>query len=78
MRYYPWRWFSDLVYVGAGGFSSVYAANIALLFDVPEPGRTFGTYKRGVAIKVVDEKILNEVSLTVFMERKYRLQTFNV
>ncbi|ORZ23147.1 kinase-like domain-containing protein [Absidia repens] len=63
MRYYPWRWFSDLVFVGAGGFSSVYASNIALLFDVPEPGRTFGTYKRGVAIKVVDEKILNEITV---------------
>lgn len=78
MRYYPWRWFSDLVYVGAGGFSSVYAANIALLFDVPEPGRTFGTYKRGVAIKVVDEKILNEVGDTICIQWKHRLQTFNV
>lgn len=64
MRYYPWRWFSELVFIGAGGFSAVYAANIALLFDVPEAGRTFGTFKRGVAIKVVDEKILNEVIFT--------------
>ncbi|KAI9302647.1 kinase-like domain-containing protein [Cunninghamella echinulata] len=63
MRYYPWRWFSELVFVGAGGFSAVYAANIALLFDVPEAGRTFGTHKRGVAIKVVDEKILNEITV---------------
>ncbi|ORX42924.1 kinase-like protein [Hesseltinella vesiculosa] len=63
MRFYPWKWFSDLVFVGAGGFSAVYAANISLLFDVPEPGRTFGSLKRGVAVKVVDEKILNEITV---------------
>ncbi|KAI8143891.1 kinase-like domain-containing protein [Fennellomyces sp. T-0311] len=61
MRWYPWQWFSDLVLVGSGGFSAVYAANIALLYDVSDTGQQFGVRHRPVAIKVVDEKILNEI-----------------
>ncbi|KAI8387942.1 kinase-like domain-containing protein [Radiomyces spectabilis] len=62
MRWYPWRWFSDLVLVGSGGFSAVYAANISLIYDVPIGGQQlFGTTRRQVALKVVDEKILNEI-----------------
>ncbi|KAG2219439.1 hypothetical protein INT45_002324 [Circinella minor] len=61
MRWYPWRWFSDLVLVGSGGFSAVYGANISLLYDVCETGQQFGVQRRPVAIKVVDEKILNEI-----------------
>ncbi|KAI9492871.1 kinase-like domain-containing protein [Zychaea mexicana] len=61
MRWYPWRWFSDLVLIGSGGFSAVYAANVSLLYDVSETGQRFGARRRPVAIKVVDEKILNEI-----------------
>ncbi|CDS11625.1 hypothetical protein LRAMOSA03888 [Lichtheimia ramosa] len=61
MRWYPWRWFSDLVLIGSGGFSAVYAAHVALLYDASQDGQTIGQHKRPVAIKVVDEKILNEI-----------------
>ncbi|KAI9311693.1 kinase-like domain-containing protein [Dichotomocladium elegans] len=61
MRWYPWRWFSDLVHIGSGGFSAVYAAHIELLYDVCEMDRNLTVRKRPVAIKVVDEKILNEI-----------------
>lgn len=61
MRWYPWRWFSDLVLIGSGGFSAVYAAHVALLYDASQDGQVIGQHKRPVAIKVVDEKILNEV-----------------
>lgn len=58
MRWYPWSWFSDLVFLGAGGFSAVYGAHVELPYDVPTPFR-----KRTVALKVVDEKILNEIAV---------------
>lgn len=61
MRWYPWEWFSDLVFLGAGGFSAVYAANVLLPYDVPNEKGEFGKQRRVVALKVVDEKILNEV-----------------
>ena len=70
MRWYPWRWFSDLVLVGSGGFSAVYGANISLLYDVSETGQQFGVQRRPVAIKVVDEKILNEVCMICIWELK--------
>lgn len=63
MRWYPWRWFSDLVFIGAGGFSAMYAADVTLPYDAPEKGKKFGNQHRAVALKVVDEKILNEVNL---------------
>ncbi|KAI8981924.1 kinase-like domain-containing protein [Mycotypha africana] len=63
MRWYPWRWFSDLVFLGAGGFSALYAAEVALPYDVPEKGKAFGTQRRAVALKVVDEKVLNELNV---------------
>lgn len=59
MRWYPWSWFSDLVFLGAGGFSAVYAAHVQLPYDVPTKNGV--SRKRPVALKVVDEKILNEV-----------------
>ncbi|KAI7899207.1 kinase-like domain-containing protein [Cokeromyces recurvatus] len=60
MNWYPWRYFSDLVFLGAGGFSAVYASDIILPYDIPEKGKRFGTQRRAVALKVVDEKVLNE------------------
>lgn len=63
MRWYPWRWFSDLVFIGAGGFSAMYAADVTLPYDAPEKGKQFGNQRRAVALKVVDEKILNEASI---------------
>lgn len=65
MRWYPWRWFSDLVFLGAGGFSAVYGADVTLPYDAPEKGKRFGTQRRAVALKIVDDKILNEVSWTL-------------
>jgi hypothetical protein len=62
MRWYPWRWFSDLVFLGAGGFSAVYAADVTLPYDIKST-TNFGFQKRAVALKVVDEKILNEVKI---------------
>lgn len=62
MRWYPWRWFSDLVFLGAGGFSAVYAANVTLPYDISlQQDGSIGLETRAVALKVVDEKILNEV-----------------
>ncbi|KAG0167764.1 hypothetical protein DFQ28_005661 [Apophysomyces sp. BC1034] len=63
MRWYPWRWFTDLVFLGAGGFSAVYAAKVMLPYDVPEEGQAFGSRMRPVALKIVDEKILNEIAV---------------
>lgn len=70
MRWYPWRWFSDLVLIGSGGFSAVYAAHVALLYDASQDGQAIGQHKRPVAIKVVDEKILNEVTFEKEGENK--------
>ena len=61
MRWYPWSWFSDLVFIGAGGFSAVYTANVLLPYDIPANDGRFSVQKRRIALKVVDEKILNEV-----------------
>ncbi|KAL7321717.1 hypothetical protein PS15m_001454 [Mucor circinelloides] len=63
MRWYPWRWFSDLVFLGAGGFSAVYGADVTLPYDAPEKGKRFGTQRRAVALKIVDDKILNEITV---------------
>lgn len=63
MRWYPWRWFSDLVFLGAGGFSAVYGSDVILPYDAPEKGKRFGTQRRAVALKIVDDKILNEITV---------------
>lgn len=55
MQWFPWSWFSNMQFIGAGGFSAVYAAVITQPYDL-EPSR--------IALKVVDDKILNEVFLT--------------
>ncbi|KAI8047154.1 kinase-like domain-containing protein [Gilbertella persicaria] len=60
MRWYPWRWFSDLVFLGAGGFSAVYRAQVYLPYDAPDHC-LFGSQPRTVVLKLVDEKILNEI-----------------
>ncbi|KAL0089426.1 kinase-like domain-containing protein [Phycomyces blakesleeanus] len=67
MRWYPWKWFSNLVFIGAGGFSAVYEAEVGLPYDVSvgisDDGRGYaqGTHIRPVVLKVVDEKVLNEI-----------------
>lgn len=53
MQWFPWSWFSNMQFIGAGGFSAVYAAQMNPPYDV-EPVK--------VSLKVVDDKILNEVS----------------
>lgn len=52
MQWFPWSWFSTMQFIGAGGFSAVYAALMSPPYDV-EPVK--------VSLKVVDDKILNEV-----------------
>ncbi|KAI8973315.1 kinase-like domain-containing protein [Mycotypha africana] len=54
MQWFPWSWFSNLRFIGAGGFSAVYAAQMNPPYDI-EPMM--------VALKVVDEKILNEIAV---------------
>jgi hypothetical protein len=52
MQWFPWSWFSHMQFIGAGGFSAVYAAFMSPPYDI-EPVK--------VSLKVVDDKILNEV-----------------
>lgn len=52
MQWFPWNWFSNMQFIGAGGFSAVYGAHMSPPYDI-EPVK--------VSLKVVDEKILNEV-----------------
>jgi hypothetical protein len=59
MRWFPWRWFSDITLIGAGGFSAVYFAVLKPPYEVHD-----SVEDRIVALKVVDDKILNEVSAT--------------
>ncbi|KAI9321579.1 kinase-like domain-containing protein [Dichotomocladium elegans] len=51
MQWFPWTWFSNMQFIGAGGFSAVYAAVMTQPYDLAPVQR---------ALKVVDEKILNE------------------
>lgn len=53
MQWFPWSWFSNMQFIGAGGFSAVYAATISQPYEL-ESSR--------VALKVIDDKLLNEVS----------------
>lgn len=57
MQWFPWSWFTDMQFVGAGGFSAVYAVHMTPAYD-PQPLR--------MALKIVDDKLLNEVSFTSF------------
>lgn len=56
MRWYPWRWFSDMQFIGCGGFSAVYSANLKLPF-IP----VNNVLK--VGLKIVDDKVLNEIAV---------------
>lgn len=53
MQWFPWSWFSNMQFIGAGGFSAVYGAYMNTPYD---------TQPIHVALKVIDEKILNEAS----------------
>lgn len=53
MQWFPWSWFSSMQFIGAGGFSAVYASVISPPYDL-EPTR--------IALKIVDDKVLNEVN----------------
>lgn len=55
MQWFPWSWFSSMQFIGAGGFSAVYSTTISQPYDL-EPLR--------IAVKIVDDKILNEVCPT--------------
>ncbi|CAO3575960.1 unnamed protein product [Absidia cylindrospora] len=54
MQWFPWTWFSNMQFIGAGGFSAVYSATMSPPYDV-QPTQ--------VALKIVDEKLLNEISV---------------
>lgn len=54
MQWFPWFWFSNMQFIGAGGFSAVYSVTMTPAYDV-QPVR--------MSLKIVDDKILNEVSL---------------
>ena len=56
MRWYPWRWFSNMQFIGCGGFSAVYSATLQLPF-------LYANTELKVALKIVDDKVLNEVKL---------------
>ncbi|CAM0135307.1 hypothetical protein VKS41_000109 [Umbelopsis sp. WA50703] len=58
MRWFPWRWFSDITLIGAGGFSAVYFAVLKPPYEVHD-----SVEDRIVALKVVDDKILNEIAV---------------
>lgn len=52
IQWFPWSWFSEMQFIGAGGFSAVYAVYMTPAYD-PQPLR--------MALKIVDDKLLNEV-----------------
>ncbi|KAI8391148.1 kinase-like domain-containing protein [Radiomyces spectabilis] len=54
MQWFPWSWFSNMQFIGAGGFSAVYAVMMTPSYD-PQPLR--------MALKIVDDKLLNEISV---------------
>ncbi|KAI8966991.1 kinase-like domain-containing protein [Mycotypha africana] len=54
MQWFPWSWFSNMQFVGAGGFSAVYTVLMVPAYD-PQPLR--------MALKIVDDKLLNEISV---------------
>ncbi|KAG1472826.1 hypothetical protein G6F56_001310 [Rhizopus delemar] len=54
MQWFPWFWFSNMQFIGAGGFSAVYSVTMTPAYDV-QPVR--------MSLKIVDDKILNEISV---------------
>lgn len=54
MQWFPWNWFSNMVFIGAGGFSAVYSVDMIPTFELSNISQ--------MALKIVDGKILNEVS----------------
>ncbi|KAF7727723.1 hypothetical protein EC973_007181 [Apophysomyces ossiformis] len=54
MQYFPWSWFSNMQFIGAGGFSAVYAVVLSLPYE-PQSTR--------MALKIVDDKLLNEIAV---------------
>ncbi|KAG1458619.1 hypothetical protein G6F46_000261 [Rhizopus delemar] len=56
MQWFPWSWFSNMQFIGAGGFSAVYAVTMTPAYDF-RPVR--------MALKIVDDKLLNEAGITV-------------
>ncbi|KAI9286870.1 kinase-like domain-containing protein [Umbelopsis sp. AD052] len=56
MRWYPWRWFSNMQFIGCGGFSAVYSATLRLPF-------LYANTDLKVALKIVDDKVLNEIAV---------------
>lgn len=64
MQWFPWSWFSNLQFIGAGGFSAVYASSMIPPYDI-QPLK--------VALKVIDEKILNEVSIHPPPKKKIKM-----
>ncbi|KAI8073152.1 kinase-like domain-containing protein [Gongronella butleri] len=55
MQWFPWPWFANMQFIGAGGFSAVYSVDMRPTFETLAPIR--------MALKVVDDKILNEISV---------------
>lgn len=54
MQWFPWSWFSDMQFIGAGGFSAVYGVHMTTAYD---------SQTVRMALKIIDDKILNEVNI---------------
>ncbi|ORX50452.1 kinase-like protein [Hesseltinella vesiculosa] len=55
IQWFPWSWFANMIFIGAGGFSAVYAVDMLPTFETLSPTK--------MALKVVDDKVLNEISV---------------
>ncbi|CAO3609044.1 unnamed protein product [Cunninghamella echinulata] len=55
MQWFPWNWFSNMIFIGAGGFSAVYSVDMIPTFEMANGSK--------MALKIVDGKILNEISV---------------
>ncbi|KAI8078831.1 kinase-like domain-containing protein [Halteromyces radiatus] len=55
MQWFPWNWFSNMIFIGAGGFSAVYSCDMNPTFEILQTTK--------MALKIVDDKVLNEISV---------------
>lgn len=56
MQWFPWSWFTNMQFIGAGGFSAVYSVHMTPVYN-PQ--------LIDMALKIVDDKLLNEVKSIV-------------
>jgi hypothetical protein len=67
MQWFPWSWFSNMQFIGAGGFSAVYSVHMTPAYD-PNP--------LNMALKIVDDKLLNEVNKPFVLCIKKRILSY--